>query len=123
MVLVYGLAVAPVLHAVVGHGGEARIAHAGHVHEGASHRHDGPGAEGHLEHEHGAAHPGDGHGKGPGQHEHAPGSVEHLWALAVAKAEVLPPVPVWVALREVLHRAPTGLPGARLRPTAMPQGP
>ena len=113
MVLVYGLAVAPVLHAVVGHG-------PGAVRERVEHTHEAPPG-GHVEHAHGDA--GHGHGKGPGQHEHAPGSVEHLWAVATAQAELLAPTPVWVALRAVKERAPLRQPGERLRPTAMPQGP
>ena len=115
MVLVYGLAVAPVLHAVVGHGsGRAATAARAHAHGDVEHTH--------AEHSHGGdADPS--HGKGPGQHEHAPGSVEHLWTLAEARAEVLAPAPRWVALSTGVDDAPLRLPGARLRLTEQPQGP
>ncbi|XXF77969.1 hypothetical protein P2318_33695 [Myxococcaceae bacterium GXIMD 01537] len=120
MVLVYGLAVAPVVHAVVGHGGGHRT-HAAHVHahDGADGRHVARGED--PAHAHGAGD--DGHGTGPGEHEHAPGSVEHLWALAVEQVAVLAPHVVWVTLGEAKQLAPTRLPGARWRLPAMPQGP
>lgn len=127
LVLVYGLAVAPVLHAAVGHGGGG--------HEGVSYRHshahDSSG-EAHShgpEREQGSQHrvpaddaPGNGHG--PDGHKHLTGSVEHLHAVAAAWAAVLTParVPAVSWLAEVLH-GPSRAPGAAPRPTAMPQGP
>ncbi|QSQ21668.1 hypothetical protein JY651_42005 [Pyxidicoccus parkwayensis] len=115
MVLVYGLAVAPVVHAVVGHGGGgARHVHV-HARGEQAHSH-GPERDvpdGHA--------PGKGHG--PGGHQHLTGSVEHLHAVAASWAVVdAPRVPVlsWVA--EVL-RGPSRAPGAAPRLTAMPQGP
>lgn len=118
MVLVYGLAVAPVVHAVVGHGARGH----GHVHARAAHtgeEHDTPGERGH---EHG---PGEGPGKkhGPDGHRHLAGSVEHLLAVAATWSVVLPPRVRWVSWRVERQRGPESLPGRPLRPTAMPQGP
>jgi hypothetical protein len=122
-VLVYGLVVAPVLHAAVDHAGglelpsgargwlthqQPRGHEHGHSHEAAGHGH-----------EHGSPHD---HGKGT-PHQHSWGSVEHLQAVATSCAVVLAPVVGWVPLRvERIHR-PERAPVAPLRPTAMPQGP
>jgi ABC-type Zn2+ transport system substrate-binding protein/surface adhesin len=134
MVLVYGLVVAPVMHAVVDHdeASEQPVAargwvehadtaeraheHANGVAEDAGHTH---GARSHG-HEHG---PGEKPGKkGPG-HEHQWGSVEHLQAVALSSVAVLAPTVRWVALpREAFH-GPLRRPGEQVRPTAMPQGP
>ena len=141
MVLVYGLAVAPVVHAVVGHGGGG-APHV-HVHGKAEHAHShGPAhGKGEQAHSHGLAHgkgeqthshgpkrdvpdehaPGKGHG--PGGHQHLTGSVEHLHALAASWTVVKTPrirVASWVA--DVLS-GPSRAPGAAPRLTAMPQGP
>ncbi len=119
MVLVYGLAVAPVIHAVVAHGGGMGTAHA-HAY---AHAHGHAHTHGHVHalssergHEHGPS------VKDPG-HQHPTGSVEHLLAVAVAKASVLTPVVRWVPLRWEIFRGSLRLPGEPLRPTAMPQGP
>ncbi|WNG55123.1 hypothetical protein F0U59_10280 [Archangium gephyra] len=113
MVLVYGLALAPVLHATVGHGGGWGGAH------GHSHVH----AEGHSH----APHAEQDHERGPllraHGHQHLAGSVEHLLAVAVAKTHVFAPVTRWVPIRWVVFRGPSRLPGDPPRPTAMPQGP
>ena len=98
MVLVYGLALAPVLHVAVGHGHGHRHAHA-RVHA-----------------------PDDVTLKAAG-HEHPVGSVEHLLALAVAKVHVWAPTVWWVPLRWDVLPGPLRLPGATPRLTAMPQGP
>ncbi|WP_224369187.1 hypothetical protein [Hyalangium versicolor] len=125
-VLVYGLVVAPVLHAVEGHEGrwEAPAAargwldhqrHAEPAHE-YSHEHSHEAGRGH---EHGHK-----HGPGKGRpHQHLWGSVEHLQAVAVARAAVLAPVVWWVPLRVEVPRSPEWVSVAPQRRTAMPQGP
>ncbi|WNG45950.1 hypothetical protein F0U60_18895 [Archangium minus] len=115
MVLVYGLAVAPVIHAVVAHGGGMGTAHErahayAHAH---GHAHAHAGEQGH-EQEPSVRDPG---------HQHPVGSVEHLLAVAVTKASVLAPVVRWHPLRQEVFRGPLRLPGVPLRLTAMPQGP
>ncbi|WP_044282617.1 hypothetical protein [Myxococcus stipitatus] len=118
MVLVYGLTVAPVLHAVVGHAGSA-----GHVHRhgGKTHSHgtreavadgltperSGKGSEGH----------------GPDGHKHLTGSVEHLSALATTWVMVHGVDVSWVSWVTEAARGPTRAPGTAPRRTAMPQGP
>ncbi|ADO68282.1 hypothetical protein [Stigmatella aurantiaca] len=132
MVLVYGLAGAPVLHAVVDHAGglgnwegaspptALRTHGHGHSHRNASggledpgHSHEDAGEHGHGSSDEDAGHP----------HQHAPGSVEHLRAMAVTYAAVLAPVVWWVTLKAAVFLGPLRLPGAPPRLTAMPQGP
>ena len=119
MVLVYGLVVAPVLHAVVEHGD------GGHHHP---HAHSHPHGRAHA---HGAgnehAHRGD---EGEGEdgerkrgHEHLTGSVEHLQAVALAWAVMKLPRVREVSWLAELQQGPTRVPGSAVRPTAMPQGP
>ncbi|NVJ09554.1 hypothetical protein HUW63_30555 [Myxococcus sp. AM001] len=122
MVLVYGLVVAPVLHAVVEHGD------GGHHH---SHAHAHPHGRAHA---HGArsehAQPGD---EGAGDaapagerkrgHAHLTGSVEHLQAVALAWAVMKLPRVREVSWLAEVQRGPARPPGAAVRPTAMPQGP
>jgi hypothetical protein len=120
-VLVYGLVVAPVLHAAVDHAGGLDLPAGAQrwvthqlppVHE-HGHSHASHGHEHRSTHEHGKGHP----------HRHLLGSVEHLQAVATSCAVVLAPVVGWVLLRaEELHR-PEWAPVAPRRPTAMPQGP
>jgi hypothetical protein len=135
-VLVYGLVVAPVLHAAVDHAGGLNLSAGaqrwlthqlppvhehGHSHEGAQ------GAE-KSRHSHEVASHGHEHRSTPEQgkghpHRHSWGSVEHLQAVAMSCAVVLAPMVGWVPLRvEGLHR-PEWAPVAPLRLTAMPQGP
>jgi hypothetical protein len=103
VVLVYGLALAPVLHAAVGHGHSHSRRHAPAALETRGHeRQPVLGAVG---------------------HQHPVGSVEHLLALAVARVEVHAPVVRWTPLRWEVSRGPLSLPGEPPRPTAMPQGP
>jgi hypothetical protein len=135
-VLVYGLVVAPVLHAAMDHAGglelptgtQGWLSHQRPPVQGHGHTHGGaPGAEesrhshevaGHG-HEHTPAHE---HDKGH-PHRHSWGSVEHLQAVATSCAVVLAPLVGWVPLRaEEIHR-PEWAPVAAVRPTAMPQGP
>ncbi|WP_158623322.1 hypothetical protein [Corallococcus sp. CA053C] len=120
MVLVYGLAVAPVLHAVVGHGGGLE-GHA-HVHGPAGHVHcagsEGPAAKStdgadRDEHEQ----------QGHHGHQHLTGSVEHLLAVAASWTVFLPPARRWVSWSVEPVRAPRWRPGQRWRSPAMPQGP
>nr|WP_242589123.1 hypothetical protein [Corallococcus macrosporus] len=114
--MVYGLAVAPVLHAVVGHGGGL----GGHTHV---HRTQGACEAGK------AACPSESHqGKADGEkrghgHQHLTGSVEHLLAVAASWAVFLPPKLRWVSWRVEPARGPEWSPGQRLRSAAMPQGP
>jgi hypothetical protein len=124
MVLVYGLAAAPVLHAVVDHaGGLGRGTGGVHSHTARAHGHGHSHPRG-AEHPEAAGHRHDGEDEDKGHpHEHAPGSVEHLRAVAVAHAAVLAPVVWWVTLPQAVFLGPRRLPGAPPRPTAMPQGP
>jgi hypothetical protein len=111
MVLVYGLAGAPVLHAVVEHAGGLGGGHpAAHAHV---HTHEDPGEPGHAHPDEDPGHP----------HQHAPGAVEHLQAIAVTHAAVLAPIVWWFTLKPAVFLGPRRLPGALLRLTAMPQGP
>lgn len=135
-VLVYGLVVAPLLHAAVDHagglelpsGGLGWLTHQQPSGQGHGHSHEGVPGAGKSRHSHEVAHDGHehesshGHGKGH-SHRHSWGSVEHLQAVAMSSAVVLAPVVGWVPLRaERIHR-PEWAPVAPLRPTAMPQGP
>lgn len=119
MVLVYGLVVAPVLHAVVAHGG------GGHHHPHA-HSHPHGRAHAHGDHSHrdddGAEAPAPG-GEQQRGHEHPAGSVEHLQAVALAWAVMKLPHVREVSWLAEVRRGPTWAPGSALRPTAMPQGP
>ncbi|HYH98463.1 hypothetical protein [Hyalangium sp.] len=135
-VLVYGLVVAPVLHAAVDHaGGRALPATArgwldhpkaeqrghGHLHGDASGAEESSAAPGVADHGHEHEHsqePTRGH-----PHRHQWGSVEHLQAVAVAGVGVLAPVVGWVPLGAEVPQRPQWASVAPLRPTAMPQGP
>ncbi|WAS87122.1 MULTISPECIES: hypothetical protein [unclassified Corallococcus] len=110
-VLVYGLAVAPVLHAVVGHGGGL----GGHEHGVSTHVH---GPQGACDATKAACPKEQGHG-----HQHLTGSVEHLLAVAASWTVFVPPKLRWVSWRVEPERSPEWSPGQRLRSTAMPQGP
>ncbi|MDC0712308.1 hypothetical protein POL68_27850 [Stigmatella sp. ncwal1] len=127
MVLVYGLAGAPVLHAVVDHaGGLSGWEESSHPTalrpQGHGHTHEDAGAHGHGPSSEEDA--GDGEGDGSGHaHQHAPGSVEHLRAVAVTAAAMLALVVWWVTLKVAVFLGPLRLPGAPPRLTAMPQGP
>ncbi|WP_375755738.1 hypothetical protein [Corallococcus exercitus] len=122
-VLVYGLAVAPVLHAVVGHGGG--LGRHAHEHGASSHVHrttgtcDAAKAACPSESEQGTP---DGAKRGHG-HQHLTGSVEHLLAVAASWMVFVPPKLRWVSWRVEPARGPEWSPGQRLRSAAMPQGP
>lgn len=112
-VLVYGLAISPVLHAVVGHGGGLGR----HEHGVSTHVHRTPGACDATK----AACPKEseqGH-----DHQHLTGSVEHLLAVAASWTVFVPPKLRWVSWRVEPERSPEWSPGQRLRSAAMPQGP
>ncbi|WP_223760079.1 hypothetical protein [Myxococcus sp. RHSTA-1-4] len=147
MVLVYGLAVAPVVHAVVGHGGGRHGVARQHTHAHGpgdeAHSHGaGPGARasgdasGGAKKAHARAeqHDGTGHGEdsrprapedghGPDGHQHLTGSVEHLHAMVAAWAVVKPPRVRAVSWLADVLCGPSRAPGAAPRLTAMPQGP
>jgi hypothetical protein len=116
MVLVYGLAVAPVVHAVVGHGGGGGRPHV-HVHGSGerAHSHD-PKRDVPEDRA-----PGKGHG--PDGHQHAAGAVEHLHALAASWTVVEAPRVRGVSWFAEVSRGPSRAPGSTPRLTAMPQGP
>jgi len=140
MVVVYGLVLAPVLHATVEHSGGLELPEAaqewvGHpgstrAHGAASeHEASGPEDSGHTHsvaghgHEHGPGH-GHSHRHGKGQpHRHAWGAVEHLQAVALSPLVLLLPGLAWELLRVVAVQRHQWVPVAPLRLTAMPQGP
>ncbi|MCP3142924.1 hypothetical protein [Pyxidicoccus xibeiensis] len=123
MVLVYGLAVSPVLHAVVGHGGglggtRARYAH---VHDGEGHTHGEPERPVHTPGTPDEGGPANGHG--PDGHQHLTGSVEHLHAMAASWVVTKLPRVRGVTWWAEVPRPVSFVTGAAPRPTAMPQGP
>ncbi|MCP3062591.1 hypothetical protein LXT21_27775 [Myxococcus sp. K38C18041901] len=120
MVLVYGLAVAPVLHAVVGHAGHIGGTGSVHSHGGQAHSHEAADERG-LAPKPTNQSPEAGHG--PDGHKHLTGSVEHLSVVATTWVVALVPVVRWVSWKHESVHAPTRLPGVPPRPTAMPQGP
>ncbi|WP_244238907.1 hypothetical protein [Corallococcus carmarthensis] len=119
-VLVYGLAVAPVLHAVVGHGGG--LGRHAHEHGAASHVHRTPGTCDAAKAPCKAEPEADGAKQGHG-HQHLTGSVEHLLAVAASWTVFVPPKLRGVSWRVEAARGPEWSPGQRLRSAAMPQGP
>jgi hypothetical protein len=119
-VAVYGLAFAPVLHAVYGHGGAvSSSAPAVRVHL------DAPPAP-HDErppHSHGPAGKHGEHPHKPAGHTHGTGSVEHLQAVALPSLALPPLLVFWVDVGARHLGQERAQPGEPLRPTAMPQGP
>ncbi|WP_434380632.1 hypothetical protein [Melittangium boletus] len=116
-VAVYGLAFAPVLHAVYGHEGTRPAATRSAAAPWLSHapRAPAPPASD-ARHAHS-------HDDAPEGHTHAPGSVEHLLAWAVpASAPPLPQV-FWVRLPLPPAGGERPRQGRPPRPTAMPQAP
>jgi hypothetical protein len=131
MLAVYGLACAPVLHAVFGHGGARPSSAVASARGWVTHQADTrepPPAELPAPHDERQPHshdPADKHEHGgkPAGHTHGAGSIEHLQAVAVPS-----PVPprllvAWVETgpRHLGQERPR--PGEPLRPTAMPQAP
>ncbi|WP_426755942.1 hypothetical protein [Myxococcus sp. Y35] len=129
MVLVYGLAVAPVLHAVVEHGGGGHHHHHGHArtHSHGTHGEDTADHARRAEESSRAGHDDAGaparDGEHKSGHEHLTGSVEHLHAVAVAWAVMKLPRVREVSWLAEAQCGPERVPGSALRPTAMPQGP
>lgn len=137
LVAVYGLACAPVLHALYGHGGvipaSARPSARGWVsHARADSREppplELPAPELPAPHDERAPHshgPADKHGHGgtPAGHTHGAGSVEHLQAVALPSLALPVPLVLWRELgtQHLGQERPRA--GAPLRATAMPQGP
>ena len=131
LVAVYGLAFAPVLHAVFGHGGAppspTRVVQGWVTHQRADAQ-EPPPPEFPAPHDESRPHPHDpagehGHGGTPAGHTHGAGSVEHLHAVALPSA-ALPRVLVsWLEAGPRLLGQERPRPGGPLRPTAMPQGP
>ncbi|HEX8819906.1 MAG TPA: hypothetical protein VF794_08290 [Archangium sp.] len=135
LVAVYGLACAPVLHALYGHGGAAPSSATPTARAWVTHQRVGsnepPPPELPAPHDERTPHshaPSDKHGKNgrgetPAGHTHGAGSVEHLHAVALPSA-ALPRMWVsWVETLPLLPGQERPRPGDPLRPTAMPQGP
>nr|WP_157774689.1 hypothetical protein [Melittangium boletus] len=118
-VAVYGLAFAPVLHAVYGHGRVQPAASRSAAAPWVSHS-PSPPPVGHP-HDESAPHSHD--EDTPTGHSHGAGSVEHLQAWAVPSHA--PPVPqvFWVSLPTPSFGRERPRQGRPLRPTAMPQAP
>jgi hypothetical protein len=127
VVAIYGLAFAPLLHAVYGHGGAgpSAAAHRGWV------RHEAPSRDGAPEfpfHDERSPHShtptGEQEPAGPPAHHHpAGGGVEHLQAVALVSPLLIRLTVIWTQVEQ----APLGSARPRLgRPAhspAMPQGP
>jgi hypothetical protein len=135
LVAVYGLACAPVLHALYGHGGArptsaTSLARGWVSHARADSREPPPPElpaphDERQPHSHGPADKSghDEHGGTPAGHTHGVGSVEHLQAVALPSLALPPLLVLWLeaGTRHLGEERPR--PGAPLRPTAMPQGP
>lgn len=122
-VAVYGLAFAPVLHAVYGHGGASPSAPAARVWLSPESPEPPAPHDERQPHSHGPAGSHEKHPDAPAGHTHAAGSVEHLQAVALPSL-ALPPLRVfWVDVGTQHQGQERARPGAPLRPTAMPQGP
>ncbi|PTL78320.1 hypothetical protein [Vitiosangium sp. GDMCC 1.1324] len=134
LVAVYGLACAPVLHAVYGHGGADPLSSAPSARGWITHQraesHEPPPPElptPHDEskpHSHGpAGRSGHEHGTTPAGHTHGVGSVEHLQAVALPALALPRLLVLWfeAGTRHLGQALPRK--GEPLRQTAMPQGP
>lgn len=134
LVAVYGLACAPVLHALYGHGGaiptSATPSARGWVTHARADLHEPPPPELPAPHDERRPHShepagkhGPGHGGAPAGHTHGAGSVEHLQAVALPSLALPSLLVFWLELgsRHLGQELPRA--GAPLRPTAMPQGP
>ncbi len=131
LVAVYGLAFAPVLHAVFGHGGAqsspTRAVRAWVTHQRADTQ-EPPPLELPAPHDERGPHSHDpagkhGHGDTPAGHTHGAGSVEHLHAVALPSAALPRLLVSWLEAGARLLGQERPCPGEPLRPTAMPQGP
>ena len=123
-VAVYGLAFAPVLHAVYGHG-RARpdVSHAAArswlTHSPAR---EPPPLELPAPHDERRPHSHDSH-SAPDGHTHGAGSIEHLQAWALPSSGVPAPAVFWVVLWRPPEPGERARQGRAPRPTAMPQAP
>lgn len=127
-VAVYGLAFAPVLHAVYGHGGarpssEAPAARVWVSHQRAESPEPPAPHDESRPHSHGPAGKHEEHPDKPAGHTHAAGSVEHLQAVALPSLALPPLLVFWVDVGAQHLGQERAQPGEPLRPTAMPQGP
>jgi hypothetical protein len=135
LVAVYGLACAPVLHALYGHGGAAPSSAAPTARAWVTHQRAGstepPPLDLPAPHDERKPHshaPADEHGKhepgkAPAGHTHGAGSVEHLHAVALPSAAPPRLLVSWVETGTRLLGQERPRAGEPLRPTAMPQGP
>ncbi|WP_257456379.1 hypothetical protein [Archangium lipolyticum] len=132
LVAVYGLAFAPVLHAVYGHGGaqpsSARPSARGWISHERLNSHEPPPPELPAPHDESQPHSHDSSGEhgdegSPRGHTHGPGSVEHLQAVALPALALPRMLVVWLeaGTRHLGQERPRA--GEPLRPTAMPQAP
>jgi hypothetical protein len=134
LVAVYGLACAPVLHAIYGHGGAPPASSAPSARGWVSHQwadsREPPPPEAPTAHDERVPHShvpagkhGHEHGGTPAGHTHGAGSVEHLQAVALPSLALPRLLVLWLetGTRHLGQERPR--PGAPLRPTAMPQGP
>jgi hypothetical protein len=135
LVAVYGLACAPVLHALYGHGGATPSSAAPTAQGWVTHQragsHEPPPLDLPAPHDERKPHshaPADEHGKhrsgeAPAGHTHGAGSVEHLHAVALPSAALPRLLVSWVETGTRILGQERSRPGTPLRPTAMPQGP
>ncbi|QRK07619.1 hypothetical protein JQX13_47805 [Archangium violaceum] len=131
-VAVFGLAFAPVLHAIYGHGGarpaSSALAARGWVSHQRADSREPPPPELPAPHDEREPHshaPADKHdpGHGPASHTHGVGSVEHLQAVALPSLALPRLLVFWLEAGTRHLGQERSRPGAPLRPTAMPQGP
>lgn len=124
-VAVYGLAFAPVVHAVYGHGAAQPPFASSNGQDWVTHAWTDSSTPSPLSltpsHDERAPHSHDASGK-PG-HTHGFGSVEHLQAVALPWLLWLPPQVFWTDLGLSYLGQERSRPGRPLRPTAMPQAP
>ncbi len=126
LVAVYGLAFAPVLHAVYGHGGALPASASPSARGWISH--EPPPSPVPAPHDESQPHSHEPSGKHSGEsapagHTHGAGSVEHLQAVALPSLALPRLLVVWlgVGTRHLGQERPRA--GEPLRPTAMPQAP
>jgi hypothetical protein len=120
-VAVYGLAFAPVLHAVYGHGGARPAVSRSAARPWLTHARTDAAEPSSAPHDERRPHSHDPHA--PQGHTHGAGSLEHLQAWALPSSGVPVPSVFWVALWRPPERGERARQGRALRPTAMPQAP
>jgi hypothetical protein len=133
-VAVFGLACAPVLHAIYGHGGARPAASVpwapGWVSHARASAHEPPPPPLPAPHDEGTPHShgpegqhGHEDGDAPGGHTHGAGSVEHLQAVALPSLALPHLLVLWLETATPHLGQERPRLGGLLRPTAMPQGP